>query len=101
MLDILSTLAKPTSRTLPWTCRECLRRRVDLAFAPQRRTFAARSEANSRPQKKGRRTKWVVLATVAAAGTGVVFYTDAGRFAYGAAARTGRVVGTLAVCINE
>lgn len=100
MLDIFSTLAKPATRTLPWTCKACLRR-VDLAFTPQRRNFAARSDVYPRPQKRGRKTKWVVLTTVAAAGTGLLFYTDAGRFAYGAAERTGRVVGTLAVCINE
>ena len=101
MLDILSTLAKPATRTLPWTCKACLRRPVDLAFAPQRRNFAARSDVYPTAKKRGRRTKWVILASVAAVGTGLVFYTDAGRFAYGAAERTGRVVGTLAVCINE
>ncbi len=50
---------------------------------------------------RSRRRRNVILAASGAAGVGVLAFTDDVKHAYLAFERTGRVMGTLAVCMNE
>lgn len=61
------------------------------------------SEAGTREsgKKDGLRRKIVVLAIVGLLGVGAVTLSPNAKHAYEAAKRSGRVAGTLAVCINE
>lgn len=52
-------------------------------------------------QSKGQRKTIKYLAVFGVLGLGAVVFSDQYMHAYRAAARSGRVVGTLAVCINE
>ena len=61
-------------------------------------TFATARHAI--PRRK-RRTGLYITAGVALLGAGYLNFTEDGRFFAGATARTGRVIGTLAVSVNE
>ena len=61
--------------------------------------FASSSKGSVRSVKA--RRVLITLSLTGAAGTAFLTLTDTGRFAYGAAERTGRVVSTLAECIDE
>jgi hypothetical protein len=86
----------------PWTCRSCLQQaaRVQPSSILQRgiRTRAI-------PYKpKARKRKRVLLATtgiVGAATAGAVAVSDEAKHYATAVQRTGRVVTTLALCVNE
>lgn len=66
----------------------------------QKKQSKSESKSTSKPSQSGRNTiKYLVVAGVL--GLGAVVFSDQLQHAYRAAERTGRVVGTLAVCINE
>jgi aarF domain-containing kinase len=85
-------------RRNPWTCGRC--------FAQAQRGFRYRKGFSSRaghiPRIDGRRN---VILAAAATGGGIaataVAFAEPVQHAYEAAERTGRVVGTLLVCVNE
>ncbi|KAF2418789.1 ABC1 family protein [Tothia fuscella] len=88
----------------PWTCRTCIQRSTTAktSFPNWKATYATQTIRNAvKPKKKRRR---VLLAT-AGGGTavlaGVVAVSDDAKHIARAAQRTGRVVSTLFVCIND
>lgn len=104
------------SRTVPrttvtwgvWTCRQCLQQSRGSRSGDQIRGYARNSKSKTHgngsqsaksTSKKGGRV--LFAAAGGALGVTAVALTDDVRHAYGAAERTGRVVSTLAVCINE
>ena len=80
----------------PWTCTRCLHQ-SQLA-AKTFRQYSTKSNRIPLPKKKGRIL--FAAATGALGVTGLAF-TDDIKHSYKAVERTGRVVGTLFVCINE
>lgn len=71
-----------------------------------RRPFSVSAPHLSAEQGSGKATgsqrrlvKWLVVAGVL--GVGAFAFSEQAAHAFGAAKRSGRVVGTLAVCINE
>jgi len=88
----------PLARQLPSLLHES-RLSTPLTKAwPRPATFATSRETVRKPK---RRTGLYITAGVALLGAGYLNFTENGRFFAGATARTGRVIGTLAVCVNE
>jgi aarF domain-containing kinase len=73
--------------------------------ALQFRGFASRPGAEERDyesyEKKRKRRRLLLASTAGAAGVASFFLADEVKHAYGAAERSGRVLSTLAVCVNE
>jgi hypothetical protein len=98
-ITMSSRLFAPIFR--PWTCRSCVQKKVPSPPIPNwRGTYATQAAKQiARPKKKRR-----ILVATASGGTvlaGVFALNDDARHIAGAAQRTGRVVSTLFVCINE
>lgn len=101
---LATSLARGGNGLSSWTCRQCLSQTKATRIAGQVRGYGARNGSSNaygygaRPRRKGR-----VLAAAAAGGVGasVLAFGDDVKHAYEAVERTGRVVSTLAVCINE
>ena len=93
--NFATTLGRPN----PWTCRQCLvHARGGPGVPRQTKQYTTRTHDIPRPRKKGR----ILLAvTGTALGVGAVVFTDDVKHAYYGVQRSGRVLGTLAVCINE
>ncbi|TLD18869.1 ABC1 family protein-like protein [Venturia nashicola] len=86
----------------PWTCRSCLGRTSipkSSPFRPQQRFNNYATQTTLKPKKK-RRLLYASAAGLGIAGAAVAFNDDAKHFA-GGAKRTGRVVGTLFININD
>lgn len=86
-----------------WTCRRCLLQSQNLR---QVRGFASRNSGYGQGQGQGKskgKARGRVLMAAAGAGLGVstLAFTDDIRHSYETVERTGRVVSTLAVSINE
>ncbi|KAJ6440528.1 DUF92 domain protein [Purpureocillium lavendulum] len=92
----------------PWTCTTC---RGQLAVAPPSaclgaaRRFASGngSSGGSSSGRRGRSRRVLLLASTGAAGVAstALAFTDDIKTSYEAAERTGRVIATLAICIND
>lgn len=86
------------SRASVWTCRRCLQKQ-------QRSLLGRENFATSARRRPGRRKKNnAVLLSAAAGGSlaaGALFFVEDVKYGYGAMERTGRVMTTLALCINE
>ena len=80
----------------PWTCRRCLQRAQRVA-SPLRQ-YSTKSRSIPIPKKRGR---ILLAATTATLGVTALEFGDDVKHTYKAVERTGRVLGTLAVCINE
>ncbi len=101
---LATSLAKGGNGLSSWTCRKCLSNTRTTRIGSQVRGYGARHGSGhtyghgATPRRKGR-----VLAAAAVGGVGasVLALGDDVKHAYEAAERTGRVVSTLAVCINE
>lgn len=93
---------RPTTRTRDWTCSRCLLQSQTARASRQVRELASRNysygQGQARPKRKGR-----VLMAAAGAGIGAstLAFTDDIRHSYETVERTGRVVSTLAVSIND
>ncbi|CZR59711.1 related to bacterial aminoglycoside acetyltransferase regulators [Phialocephala subalpina] len=93
---------RPTTRTRDWTCSRCLLQSQTSRSTRQVRGFSNRNysygRGQARPKRKGR-----VLMAAAGAGIGAstLAFTDDIRHSYETVERTGRVVSTLAVSIND
>jgi len=82
-----------------WTCRRCaLQAQRGLRTVGQAKGYATRLRRIPRPRRKGR---ILLAATGGALGVTTLAFTDEIRHSYEAVERTGRVVSTLALCINE
>jgi len=80
----------------PWTCRQCLRQ-SQRTTRPLRQ-YSTKSRRVPLPKKKGR----IFLATATGTlGVTALAFSEDLKHSYKAVERTGRVVGTLAVCIND
>jgi len=102
------SVPKPMVTKGAWTCRQCLQQSRGSRIGDQIRGYARNSKSKtygsgSRSAKSTSKKGGRVLFAAAGGALGVtaVALTDDVRHAYGAAERTGRVVSTLAVCINE
>ncbi|QDS76274.1 hypothetical protein FKW77_001734 [Venturia effusa] len=86
----------------PWTCRSCLRRgpRPNLSPSRAQQQFNNYATHNTVKLKKRRTLLYGSAAGVGIAATAVTFNEDA-RHIFGGAQRTGRVVKTLTVNIND
>ncbi|TVY89717.1 ABC1 family protein-like protein [Lachnellula willkommii] len=93
-----------------WTCRQC--RDLGLRRAPpkqpkqhtQQRTYSSGSSSNYGYQRPPTRRKRQVLLAVAATGTvgaTALAFSDDVRHAVQGIERTGRVITTLGVCVND
>lgn len=104
------SVPRPTVTRGVWTCRQCLQQSRGSRIGDQIREYARNSKsktygtgsqsAKSKPKSK-KKGRVLFAAAGGALGVTAVALTDDVRHAYGAAERTGRVVSTLAVCINE
>lgn len=99
-----STLARTVPRAARgiWTCRQCLQS-TGSKIGNQTRGYAKRSNTSGNTSFKSTKSKRRVYVAAAGGALGVtaLTFTDDLNHAYGAAERTGRVVSTLFVCINE
>lgn len=86
----------------PWTCRSCLRQTPIPKSAPFRphQQFNSYATQTTLKPKKRRRLLYTSAAGLGIVSTAVAFNDDAKHIA-GGARRTGRVVGTLVLNINE
>lgn len=86
-------------QTVPWTCRSCTRQAQRQIPKPGKnlRNYTA---VKRLPRLRKRRNVALAVAGSTAV-VGAFTFTDDIKHAYKAVERTGRVVGTLAVCINE
>ncbi|KAJ5712765.1 ABC1 family protein MCP2 [Penicillium malachiteum] len=108
-ISLRTPLVSRTTIQQPWSSRQPA---PSLITVPSRRGFASKAPlsftetqgqqnngAGSKPKSKGKGIKYlVVLGTL---GVVTVVYSNELQHVYGAAKRSGRVVGTLAVCIND
>ena len=83
-------------QTNPWTCRQCLRQ-SQRTTRPLRQ-YSTRRDRVPAPKKTGR---IILAATTGTLGITALAFSDDVKHSYKAVERTGRVVGTLFVCINE
>ncbi|KAF2275141.1 ABC1 family protein [Westerdykella ornata] len=90
-------------RTGPWTCRACLRRQA----IPQHRSgFATNTipegatKSTAVPRSKHRR-RIVIAAGAGGIAAAAVIFNDEARHAFTAVQRSGRVLSTLFICIND
>lgn len=80
-----------------WTCRSCVQRQKRIRIPQRISQFSTRSPST----KPRRRTIILLAATGVLIGVGTWAFADEAQHAYQAAERTRRVVGALALCINE
>jgi aarF domain-containing kinase len=86
------------SQSSPWTCRACTRlSQLQTRCSEKPPQYSTKARKYPRP----RRSRHIVLAASGVAGVGALAFTDDVKHAYEAFERTGRVMGTLALCINE
>lgn len=98
-MSAFSAFSPLIRRTVPWTCRACLRKQ---ALPQQRNAFATKQNPATKPiaKNKGRRNIAVAgggLAITAA----VVTVSDDAKHAVTAVQRSSRVVSTLFINIKE
>ncbi|KAL9097325.1 MAG: hypothetical protein Q9165_000752 [Trypethelium subeluteriae] len=86
----------------PWTCRRCLLQRQFRNF-PNRQRGLTTGPNTLRSAPKRRRLLLAASggAAAAATGAGLLSIGDDAKHYYTAAERTGRVITTLAICIND
>ena len=83
-----------------WTCRKCLLQMRLRKFIAPRQGF--RSTQNTpRASRSGGKILFAASGGTAAIGAGILSIGDDAKHFYTAAERTGRVMTTLAICINE
>lgn len=82
----------------PWTCKKCLlQSRRGPRNLRQIRGYASSSKQSIRPKRR----RVVLAAAGGALALSALPFGDDAKHAYNAVERTGRVVSTLAVCMNE
>ena len=86
------------SQAAPWTCRQCLQHRRGASFEAAENTIRVNRRRYSHT---GKRSAILLAATGGAVGAGALAFTDDVRHRYVAVQRSGRVLSTLALCINE
>ena len=96
----LRSVVSATERS-PWVCQACIRRQHERA-----RSAAFYSTTSKRVHMVKTSTRGIALSTAAGLGAGSIFYLPENsqqkvQHAYAATQRTGRVLTTLATCINE
>jgi aarF domain-containing kinase len=90
------------SQTSPWTCRGCTRlSQLQTRCPHDPLRYSLRYSAKARKPPRSRRRRNIVLAASGAVGVSALAFADDAKHAYKVFERTGRVMGTLAVCIDE
>ena len=85
------------AQSTPWTCRSCIQKQAIPAVKKAEYSSKAR-----RPFKKfARRRNIVLAASTGTLGAGAAFFTDDVKHGFVAMERSGRVLTTLAICVNE
>lgn len=102
--------SRPCAKTTSWTCGRCVQRATRKSWVQNAAYSTGKRGGNGYGygygngngyQQNGRGNKVIMASAVGGvAATGLAF-TDDIRHAYEAVERTGRVVSTLFVCINE
>jgi aarF domain-containing kinase len=101
----------PRTARIPWACPQCVRQRPPRSIPQQqqRARYSTQSpskfsgsgsggnNSRARPQKAVK----YAAAAVGTVGAGALVFSNDIKHAYAAVERSGRVVSTLAVCINE
>lgn len=97
---LLSALTRPSPK--PWTCTRCLQQ-ANRSSKRYSTSGGGQNYGYAKPIVKPRRRRVVAIAATGTVGLGatVLVFGDDVKHAYKAAERTGRVVSTLAVCIND
>jgi aarF domain-containing kinase len=88
------TIGSAFKQASSWNCRQCLRQ-------SQNRTLRQYSSRAGRIPNTKKRGRIVLAATTGTLGLTALTFSDDVKHSYRAMERTGRVVGTLFVCINE
>jgi hypothetical protein len=96
----MQPIARAFTRTTlaPWTCTRC---------TPQSQTtqsirgYATGGRYTAKARGKPKRGRVVLAAATGTLGLTALVFQDEAKHAYRAVERTGRVAGTLALCINE
>jgi aarF domain-containing kinase len=102
-------------RRTPWTCRSCLRGRNSTPWRrwnqtaggeeQQGRSWSSGSGSRSKNNSNKNKRRRILLASTAGAGSAVaataVAFNDEAKYVVNAAQRSGRVVSTLFININE
>ncbi|KAJ5889865.1 hypothetical protein N7504_010675 [Penicillium tannophilum] len=108
--SLRQTLSPSRSITQPWSprsyepiTRAALSRRCFATRTSPLLTAETNSQQNNGPKVKPPRSRKVIgyLIALGVLGAGAVVYSDQIKHGYQAARRSGRVVGTLALCIND
>ncbi|KAI9727152.1 MAG: hypothetical protein M1828_007353 [Chrysothrix sp. TS-e1954] len=105
----MSGTSWPLRRSFLWTLPHAYgrKRSVGSPILQSLRNPCRLASNTTHAARHGRNNSWkpsrrlVIGLTAAGAGTGLVLYTDSGKFIYGATTRTARVVYTLIQCIND
>jgi aarF domain-containing kinase len=99
MMSGFSVFSPLLRRSVPWTCRGCLQRQ---ALPQQRTAFATKPPRPTNPTSKTKRKRGLIIASggLVTAGT-LVTVSDDAKHGVTAVKRSGRVVSTLFININE
>lgn len=90
----------PLSRHVsPWVCRSCTQQAGGQRGALKRSLKYSTKVPGNNASRRNRRV--ILAAAGGSLGIGALAFTDDIKHTYKAAERTGRVVSTLALCINE
>ena len=89
------------SQAVSWTCRRCLRHRRGASFEAAKNTVRPNRRRYGNNGNNGGRSAVLLTATGGAVGAGALAFTDDVKHGYTAVQRSGRVLSTLALCINE
>ncbi|KAA6410147.1 MAG: ABC1 family [Lasallia pustulata] len=89
------------SQAAPWTCGRCLRHRRGASFEAAQNTIRSNRRQYGNYGNNGGRSAVLLAATGGAAGAGALAFTDDVKHGYAAVRRSGRVLSTLALCIND
>lgn len=94
-----NSLFARTAKSVPVTYRLGVQQTQRQIQAPQHAfRYSTKAKVASKPRSRG---TVVLLAATGSAGVGALAFTDDLKHGYQAVERTGRVVSTLFICINE
>lgn len=89
------------SQAAPWTCRRCLQHGRGASFDAAGKTTRVNRRRHGGVDRKGAVLLAATGGAVGAMGAGALALTDDVKHRYTAVQRSGRVLTTLVLCINE
>jgi aarF domain-containing kinase len=94
-----NSLFARSAKAAPWTCKQDIQKSQWRIQTPQQ-AFRYSTRSKAAPGFRSKKAI-VLLAATGSAGVGALAFTDDLKHGYQAVERTGRVVSTLFICINE